>query len=157
MAEKKTTAKKVVKNAALAKASVKKAAPKKTAVKKESAKKEAPKKEKKTPVKKSGGFAVIATGGKQYIVHEGDFLNVEKLAGGKKEGDKIEFEEVLLKDDGKTTTVGEPTIKGATVTAEFVETNRDKKVSVIRFRSKSRYFKNRGHRQPYTRVKITKI
>ena len=78
-------------------------------------------------------------------------------AYGRKEGAKIEFTDVLLVDDGKTTKVGEPTVSGAKVTAEFVENARERKISVIRFRSKSRYFKNRGHRQPYTRVKITKI
>lgn len=112
---------------------------------------------KKAAVKKTGAFAVIATGGKQYVVREGDSLNVEKLEGTHKEGSKIEFAEVLLVDDGKTTKVGEPTVSGAKVTAEFVEHGRDSKIEVIRFRSKSRYFKNRGHRQPYTRVKITKI
>lgn len=138
MAEKKVTEKK----------EVKKAAPKSVA------KKSTPKK---APAKKSDVFAVIATGGKQYIVREGDSLNVEKLDGDFKEGAKIEFPEVLLFDDGKATKVGEPTVSGVKVTAEFVETAREKKISVIRFRSKSRYFKNRGHRQPYTRVKITKI
>jgi len=82
---------------------------------------------------------------------------VEKLDGNHKEGDKIEFTDVLLADDGKTTKVGEPTVKSAKVTAEFVQDGRDKKISVIRFRSKSRYFKNKGHRQPYSRVKITKV
>ena len=112
---------------------------------------------KKVSEKKTGTFAVIATGGKQYVVHEGDFLNVEKLPGEKKEGEKIEFADVLLVDDGTTTKVGEPTVSGAKVVAEFIEDGRDKKVEVIRFRAKSRYFKNRGHRQPYSRVKVTKI
>lgn len=132
----------------------KKAAPK-SAAKKTAAKKVAPKK--KETVKKSDSFAVIATGGKQYIVREGDALNIEKLEGEHKEGEKIEFTDVLLVDDGKTTKVGEPTVSGSKVTAEFVENARERKISVIRFRAKSRYFKNRGHRQPYTRVKITKI
>jgi len=136
-----------------------KKAVKKAPAKKVAAKKVAPKKaeQKKTDVKKSGAFAVIATGGKQYVVHEGDFLNVEKLSGEHKEGAKIEFPEVLLVDTGTSTKVGEPTVSGAKVVAEFVKEGRDTKISVIRFRSKSRYFKNRGHRQPYTRVKITKI
>ncbi|PCH91337.1 50S ribosomal protein L21 [Candidatus Kaiserbacteria bacterium] len=112
---------------------------------------------KKEAIKLSETFAVIATGGKQYIVREGEFLNIEKLDGDHKEGGKIEFPEVLLIDDGKTTAVGEPTISGKKVVAEFVQNGRDKKIEVIRFRSKSRYFKNRGHRQPYTRVKIVKI
>ncbi len=147
MAEKTTAKKKLAKKAPAKKVAAKKAVPKKAAEKKVSVEK----------TKKSGSFAVIATGGKQYIVHEGDFLNIEKLDGNHKEGGKIEFVEVLLKDDGKTTTVGEPNIKGAKVVAEFIQNGRAQKISVIRFRSKSRYFKNRGHRQPYTRVKITKI
>ena len=135
-----------------------KTAAKKTAVKKTAAKKTATKKAaKKAAAPKSLGFAVIATGGKQYVVHEGDFLNIEKLTGEYKEGAKVEFSDVLLLDDGTTTKVGEPTVAGAKVTGEFIEGGRDKKISVIRFRSKSRYFKNKGHRQPYSRVKITKI
>ena len=147
MAEKKTAEKKEAK-APAKKAVAKKAAPKKA---------DATKASKKTETKKPGAFAVIATGGKQYVVHEGDFLNVEKLTGEHKEGAKIEFSDVLLVDDGKSTKVGTPTVSGAKVTAEFVENGRDKKISVIRFRAKSRYFKNRGHRQPYSRVKVTKI
>jgi len=119
------------------------------------AKKATPKKE--APAKKTSSFAIIATGGKQHVVFEGDSLNIEKLDGEYKTGDKIEFTEVLLVDDGKSTKIGEPTVAGAKVTAEFVENARESKISVIRFRSKSRYFKNRGHRQPYTRVKITKV
>ena len=109
----------------------------------------------KTDTPKSGPFAVIATGGKQYVVREGDVLNIEKL--DKNEGDKFDFPEVLLVDDGKAAKVGTPAVAGAKVSAELIENGRDKKISVIRFRSKSRYFKNRGHRQPYSRVKITKI
>tara|TARA_B100000745_G_scaffold292473_1_gene233376 strand:- start:34176 stop:34553 length:378 start_codon:yes stop_codon:yes gene_type:complete len=121
-------------------------------------KKATTKKAPKASVKKqSNSFAVIATGGKQYLVREGDFLNIERLSGEYKEGGKVTFDEVLLVDDGKTTQVGEPTISGTTVTATFVENGRSKKIPVIRFRAKSRYFKNRGHRQPYTRVKIGKI
>ncbi len=140
------------------KATAKKATPK-TAAKKAPAKKSAAKKtpSKKTAEKKSGALAIIATGGKQYIVREGDTINIEKLAGERKEGAKIEFKEVLLVDDGTTTKVGTPTVAGAKVSAECVEEGRGKKVSVIRFRAKSRYFKNRGHRQPYTRVRITAI
>lgn len=102
-------------------------------------------------------FAVIQTGGKQYRVSEGDSLKIEKLSGDHKEGDKIIFDKVLLFDDGKETKVGTPYIDGAKVEASFIETGRDKKITVIRFRSKSRYFKKKGHRQPYTQVKIAKV
>lgn len=102
-------------------------------------------------------FAVIETGGKQYKVAEGDILSIEKLPGEHKEGDKIAFDGVLLVDDGKDTKVGTPHVSGAKVEAEFVEDWRGKKISVIKFRAKSNYFVNKGHRQPYTKVKITKI
>ena len=108
---------------------------------------------------KPSSFAVIATGGKQYVVRNGDLLKVEKLpgAGKRKEGDKVVFDNVLLTDDGKDTKVGEPTLKAAKVEATLVADNREKKLHVIRFRAKSRHFRKVGHRQPYTLVKITKV
>jgi large subunit ribosomal protein L21 len=108
-------------------------------------------------------FAVIATGGKQYVVRNGDLLKVEKMPGDskRKEGDKVVFNDVLLTDDGKSTDsstkLGEPTLKGAKVEATLVADDRDKKLHVIRFRAKSRHFRKLGHRQPYTLVKITKV
>jgi len=104
-----------------------------------------------------GKIAVIQTGGKQYVVSEGAILSVEKLTGVENAGDKITFENVLLTDDGSETVVGAPFISGAKVTGELVENGRDKKVTVIRYRQKSRYFKKKGHRQPYTKVKITAL
>ena len=109
--------------------------------------------EKKT--EKDGEFAVIETGGKQYTVSVGDILTIEKLPQEYKEGDKIVFDKVLLVDNGKdTTTIGTPYIDGAKVTASFEEEGKGKKINVIRFKSKSRYFKKYGHRQPYNKVKI---
>ena len=102
-------------------------------------------------------FAVIQTGGKQYTVSKGDVLKIEKLSGEHKEGDKVTFDQVLLTDDGKSTKVGTPTVSGAKVEGEIKEIGRDKKISVIRFRAKSRYHKKRGHRQPFFKVEITKI
>ncbi len=102
-------------------------------------------------------IAVIQTGGKQYKVSEGDSLKIEKLKGEHKSGDKITFDKVLLVDDGKDTKIGTPNVSGAKVEATFEENGRDKKISVIRFRAKSRYFKKKGHRQPYTKVKISAI
>ena len=100
-------------------------------------------------------IAVIETGGKQYLVTEGSVLNVEKLPETK--GGKISFEKVLLIDDGTNTEVGKPTVKGAKVSAELIADGRDKKVTVIHYRAKSRYFKKRGHRQPFSKVKITAL
>lgn len=120
--------------------------------------KAAVKKADKKPVK-SGEFAVIETGGKQYVVSVGDVLTIEKLLNNKgeehKKGDKVVFDKVLLVDNGKdATTIGTPYIKGAKVTASFEEAGKAKKIDVIRFKSKSRYFKKYGHRQPFNKVKI---
>lgn len=113
---------------------------------------------KKTASKKlSGSFAVIATGGKQYLVKSGDVISVEKLDGTFAAGDTISFDQVLLKDDGTTTVLGAPTIKGAAVTAEFIEAGRGKKIDVIQYKQKSRYYKKNGHRQPFMKFKITDI
>ena len=104
-----------------------------------------------------GDFAVIKTGGKQYFAKEGGILKIEKLAGSFKVGDAITFDEVLMTDDGSTSIFGAPMIKGAKVTATLEEEGRDKKVTTIKYKQKSRYFKRTGHRQPYMKVKITSI
>lgn len=102
-------------------------------------------------------FAVIATGGKQYKVSVGESVKIEKIKGDLKEGDKIIFDKVLLVDDGSNTTIGTPTIEGAKVTAILEEIGRLAKVTVIKYKQKSRYFKKNGHRQPFFKVKITEI
>src|SRR4051812_31498150 len=102
-------------------------------------------------------FAVIAAGGKQYKVAEGDLLKVEKMTGDFKVGDKITFDQVLLVDDGTTTKVGAPTISGAKVEAELKEIGRNQKVTVVKFKQKSRYFKKNGHRQPFFKVEIKSV
>lgn len=132
---------------------------KKTVVKKATTKTTttAPKKAVKTVVEKSNEFAVIATGGKQYKVYVGDVLKIEKMKGEFAEGDKMTFSEVLLYENGETTTIGMPTIAGKTVEAIFVKADRLPKVNIIKYKSKSRYFKKNGHRQPYFEVKISAI
>jgi large subunit ribosomal protein L21 len=110
-------------------------------------------------------FAIIETGGKQYLVSEGDVLKVEKIKGPLTDkgygtfnvGDAVTFENVLLVDNGSDTTIGEPYIKGAKVSAEIKKIDRAKKVTVIKYKAKSNYFKKRGHRQPFFEVKITKL
>lgn len=106
---------------------------------------------------KSAPFAVIETGGKQYKVSEGQIVKIEKISGKHEEGSKITFDQVLAKDDGKAITLGDPTIKGAKVEAKFIETARNKKIVVMKFKNKTRSFKKNGHKQPYTKVEITKI
>lgn len=101
-------------------------------------------------------IAIIKTGGKQYLVEEGQRLKIEKL--NKEVGDKVDFEALLVsKEDGSDAKVGTPIVDGAKVTAEVLEQARAKKVSVIKFKSKSNYRRKNGHRQPYTLVKIQKI
>lgn len=102
-------------------------------------------------------FAVIKTGGKQYKVSVGESVNVEKILGDHKEGDKITFDKVLLVDNGKDTTIGTPYINGAKVEAVLEKIGREKKVIVIKYKQKSRYYKKNGHRQPYFKVKISAI
>ncbi len=102
-------------------------------------------------------FVVIETGGKQYKVAAGDSIRIEKLSGDFKQGDIVTFDKILLQDDGTTTTVGTPYITGAKVEAEITEAGRGKKIEVVKYKAKSRYFKLRGHRQPYMKIKIAKI
>ena len=99
-------------------------------------------------------YAIIATGGKQYKVSEGDIIKIEKL--GKAEGESVTFDKVLLVSD-KETVVGNPTVAGATVTASVVCDGKDKKVIVYKYKRKTGYHKKNGHRQLFTKVKIDKI
>jgi large subunit ribosomal protein L21 len=102
-------------------------------------------------------IAIIETGGKQHLVAEGTVHHIEKLKGTHKAGDKLTFDKVLLIDDGASTKIGAPYIDGAAVSAELVEEGRAKKINVIHYRQKSRYFKKNGHRQHYLKVKITAL
>lgn len=101
-------------------------------------------------------FAIIETGGKQYKIEPGQDLRVEKLEATKP-GEKIVFDKVLLISDEGKVEIGTPYIEGATVECDFVETGKAKKVIVIKYKQKSRYFKKRGHRQPFTAVTVKKI
>lgn len=102
-------------------------------------------------------IAIIETGGKQYVVTTDTILDIEKLPSGVKKDGKVIFDKVLLTDDGKDTAVGSPYVSGAKVAGEILAEGRDKKITVIRYRQKSRYFKKKGHRQPFTKVRITAL
>ncbi len=102
-------------------------------------------------------FAVILTGGKQYKVAVGDTVKIEKIKGDLKEGDTITFDKVLLVDNGKDTTIGAPYIDGASVTATLSKIGRGKTIKVVKYKQKSRYLKQNGHRQPFAEVSITAI
>src|SRR3989344_3030874 len=106
-------------------------------------------------------FAVIKTGGKQYKVAEGDVLRVEKLES--KDG-KVVFDDVLLVVNpdasvgaGGEIKLGKPVVSGAKVTAKVLEEGKGEKKMVFRYKSKTRQHKKKGHRQPYTKIQITKI
>ena len=110
-------------------------------------------------------YAIIATGGKQYLVSEGETVKIEKIKaplvgttrGEFKTGDAVVFDKVLVVDNGSETTIGAPYITGATVLGEITKVARAKKVVVIKYKAKSNYFKKRGHRQPFFEVKIKKL
>lgn len=99
-------------------------------------------------------YAIIATGGKQYKVSEGDVIKVEKL--GKEAGETVTFDKVLLVNNGDVV-VGNPTVDNASVSATVVSEGRGKKIIVYKYKRKTGYHKKNGHRQSYTEVKIEKI
>ena len=98
-------------------------------------------------------YAIIATGGKQYKVSEGDVIKVEKLNA--EAGDTVTFDNVLAVSDDKLL-VGDD-VSSSSVSATVVENGKGKKVIVYRYKRKSGYHKKNGHRQAYTKVKIDKI
>ena len=98
-------------------------------------------------------YAIIATGGKQYKVSEGDIIKVEKLDA--EAGNTVTFDQVIAVSDA-TLKVGEDVAK-ATVSATVMEQGRGKKVIVYKYKRKTGYHKKNGHRQAYTQVKIDKI
>lgn len=100
-------------------------------------------------------FAIIATGGKQYTIKEGQTFRTEKV--DKKAGSAITFDKVLFFSDGKKALAGTPFLKKVTVSGTVVSHGLAKKVTVVKFKAKVRYRRKRGHRQPYTLVKIGKI
>lgn len=100
--------------------------------------------------------AVIATGGKQYIVSKGDIIDVESLVNEVGDKDSITFIPLLVTDD-KETKVGTPEVSGASVKAKIVEQVRADKVTAIRYKSKKRVHKRHGHKQHMSRIEITSI
>jgi len=100
-------------------------------------------------------YAVVVTGGKQYRVEQGSKVRVEKLSG--ETGSSVTLDQVLMVGDGSDIKVGEPTVSGASVSAEIVGQGRGKKVEIIKFRRRKHHMKRQGHRQAYTELKITGI
>ncbi len=99
--------------------------------------------------------AIIVTGGKQYTVSEGDILFIEKLNAEAEE--TVSFDQVLAVLDGENSKIGAPVVEGAVVTAKVVKNGKGKKLDIIKYKPKKGEKKHIGHRQPYTKVEITKI
>ena len=99
--------------------------------------------------------AVIVTGGKQYTVAEGDVLFIEKLEVEAEA--TVKFDQVLAVLDGENSKIGAPVVEGAAVEAKVIKNGKGKKIDVLRYKSKKNEKKHIGHRQPYTKVEITKI
>jgi large subunit ribosomal protein L21 len=100
-------------------------------------------------------YAVIATGGKQYRVTEGETLKVEKLDA--EEGSEIELDQVLMVADGDNIQVGTPVLESGKVTAKIKSHGRGKKVEIVKFRRRKHHRKQMGHRQSYTEIEVTGI
>ncbi len=100
-------------------------------------------------------YAVIKTGGKQYRVAEGETVKVEKLPGDA--GATVTFNDVLMIAGGADVKVGKPLVAGAKVTGQIIEQDLERKVIVFKYKRRKNYHKHRGHRQPFTAVKITSI
>jgi len=100
-------------------------------------------------------YAVIATGGKQYRVEKGGVLRIEKLAA--EPGATVEFNDVLLIADGANLQIGAPLLKGGKVTATVEKHARGDKVTIVKFRRRKHYLRQKTHRQHFTQVRVTEI
>ena len=100
-------------------------------------------------------YAVVATGGKQYRVQEGDTLRIEKISG--EVGSDVAFDQVLMVSDGDDVKVGQPVIENAVVNGTIVEQGKGRKILVFKYKRRKRYRRKQGHRQLFTAVKIGTI
>jgi len=109
-----------------------------------------------TKAAKKDAFAVIETGGKQYVVSAGDMVEVE-LLGDIEEGAKVEFDKVLMTDDGSKASIGTPYLEGKKVVGTYQGVKKGPKLSIVRYKAKSNRDRKIGHRQKYAQVKIESI
>ena len=100
-------------------------------------------------------YAIIETGGKQFKVGEGDVLRVEKL--GVLEGESFVFDKVIAVSEEDSLTIGAPYVPGASVEASVICQGKAKKVVIYKYKPKKGFHKKKGHRQPFTQVKVEKI
>ena len=100
-------------------------------------------------------YSVVATGGKQYRVQEGDTLRIEKIPG--EVGADVAFDRVLMVSDGDDVKIGQPVLKNAVVNGTIVEQGKGRKILVFKYKRRKRYRRKQGHRQLFTAVKIGTI
>lgn len=100
-------------------------------------------------------YAIFTTGGKQFRAEAGVTIKIPLLAA--EPGSKVTFDHVLLASDGKHVHAGQPTVKGAKVTAEVVRHGLGKKIRIFRFARRTGYRRHAGHRQDFTEVKIADV
>ena len=100
-------------------------------------------------------YAIMANGGKQYKVAEGDVVQLEKISA--EIGQTVDFKEVIMISDGDDQTVGAPYVDGASVSGEVVDQARAKKVGILKFKRRKHHMKRMGHRQDFSQIKITEI
>jgi large subunit ribosomal protein L21 len=100
-------------------------------------------------------YAVIASGGKQYRVSQGQVIKVEQIAA--QPGDSIEFDQILLLADGDNVQVGTPYLPGTKIKGEVIRQGRGEKIRILKFRRRKHHMKQAGHRQNFTEIKITAI
>ncbi len=100
-------------------------------------------------------YAIVETGGKQYPVEEGRYIDLELLDA--KQDSKVTFDKIVMLVNGKKSKVGQPYVTGASVEGTVVKHDKAKKIIVFKQRPKKGYRKKQGHRQQFTRVMITKI
>ena len=100
-------------------------------------------------------YAVIASGGKQYRVEEGQTLRVEKIDGDV--GSEVSFDNVLMFSDGDNVKIGQPKLDDVSVRGQIVAQGKEKKVLVFKYKRRKRYRRKQGHRQPFTAIRIDSI
>lgn len=103
----------------------------------------------------SSMFAVIQSGIQQFKVAQGEVIKVERIAGNV--GDSIKIDNVLMVNNGKDSLIGSPALQGVSVAGVIVEQGRGKKIIVFKHKRRKNHRKKRGHRQYFTRLKITEI
>jgi len=100
-------------------------------------------------------YAIVNTGGKQYKIHRGDVLRVEKIPG--EIGNSVSFDKVLMFSDGKNVSIGRPLLDNVAVKGHIVDQGKAKKIIVFKYKRRKRYRRKQGHRQQYTAIKIDSI